>query len=91
MGFRGAISLISLAHWYWADVYGSNADLFRAPGYCLIWGKSRKKKKGKWKEGKRSRKGKKGRKEDGIKKERRTEKKKEFRQKEKEILLLALN
>ena len=59
VGFSGAVSLISCAHWSWADVYGCNPVLlwsFQHSRFsCLTCGKKRNggKKKKKRKEGRR--------------------------------------
>ena len=60
-----------------SPLFGCNSGLFRAPGFCLTCGKRRKKKE-KGKEGKMNREGKEVNKEEGIKKDWRKEKKKEF-------------
>ena len=60
-------------------MFGSNSGLFIAPGFILSpVGKGEKKEKETGKEGKRNWKGKDGTKEEGIKKDWRKEKKKEF-------------
>ena len=58
----------------------SNSGLFRAPSFIVspVGKGERRREKGEGKEGKRNRKGKEGRKVEGIKKDQRKEKEKEF-------------
>ena len=69
MGFSGAVSLISCAHWSSANVYGSNMvslwSFHHSRFYCLTCGEKRKgigKEKGRREKG--NRKGKEGRKKE---------------------------
>ena len=73
------VKFVSLSWLLGRPLFGSNSDLFRAPGFIVSpVGKGEKKEKKK----ERKKGIEKERKEEGIKKERRTERKKELKNKE---------